>query len=74
MKYLNEVTVITSYRPRGWRDDMPPPPMAVRLAADLRPSADGSAVRTSLVAGQLQAASVRIAYRQLRHAASVHII
>jgi len=35
--------------------------MAVRLAADLRPSADGSAVRTSLVAGQLQAASVPIA-------------
>ena len=31
--------------PRGRRDDMPPP-MAVRLAADLRPSADGSAVRT----------------------------
>ena len=28
-----------------------PPLMAVRLAADLRPSADGSAVRTSLVAG-----------------------
>ena len=27
------------------------PPMAVRLAADLRPAADGSAVRTSLVAG-----------------------
>ena len=48
-----------------------PPPMAVRLVADLRPSADGSAVRTSLVAGQLQAASVLIAYRQLRHAASV---
>ena len=42
------------------RDDMPPP-MPVRLAADLRPSADGSAVRTSLVAGQLQAASVPIA-------------
>jgi len=41
--------------------------MAVRLAADLCPSADGSAVRTSLVAGQLQAASVPIAYRQLRH-------
>ena len=37
------------------------PPMAVRLAADLRPSADGFAVRTSLVAGQLQAASVPIA-------------
>jgi len=52
--------------PRGRRDDMPPP-MAVRrwhivlppirprcvrkIAADLRPSADGSAVRTSLVAG-----------------------
>ena len=37
------------------------PPMAVRLAADLRPSADGSAVRTSLVVGQLQAASVPVA-------------
>ena len=36
--------------------------MAVRLAADLRPSADGSAVRTFLVAGQLQAASVSIAW------------
>ena len=34
--------------------------MVVRLAADLRPSADGSAVRTSLVARQLQAASVPI--------------
>jgi len=33
--------------PRGRRDDMPPP-MAVRLAADLRPSADWSAVRTWL--------------------------
>jgi len=43
--------IITSYRPGGRRDDMPPPPMAVRLAADLRPSADGSAVRTPLVAG-----------------------
>ena len=32
--------------------------MAVRLTADLRPSADGSAIRTSPVAGQLQAASV----------------
>jgi len=29
----------------------PPPPMAVRLAADLRPSADGSAVHTYLVVG-----------------------
>ena len=45
---------------RGRRDDMPQP-MAVLLAADLRPSADGSAVRTSLVAGHLQAASVPIA-------------
>ena len=39
---------ITSYRPRGRRDDMPPAG-AIRLAADLRPSADGSAVRTSSV-------------------------
>jgi len=38
-----------------------PPLMAVRLSADLRPSADGSAVRTSLVAGELQAASALIA-------------
>ena len=39
-----------------------PSQMAVRLATDLRPpSVDGSAVRTSLVAGQLQAASVPIA-------------
>jgi len=37
------------------------PLTAVRLAADLRPPADGSAVHTSLVAGQLQAASVPIA-------------
>jgi len=54
--------VYNELSPRGRRDDMPPPPqMAVRLAADLRPSADGSAVRISLVAGQLQAASVLIA-------------
>jgi len=38
-----------------------PTPMAVRLAADLSPSADGSAVSTCLVADQLQAASVSIA-------------
>ena len=39
-------TFSTSYRPppRGRRDDMPLP-MAVRPAADLRPSADRSAVR-----------------------------
>ena len=46
--------------PRGRRDDMPPP-MAIRLAVDLCPSADGSTAYTSLVAGQLQAASVPIA-------------
>ena len=43
---------LTSYRPGGsemiW--PLPSPPMAVQLAADLRPSADGSAVLTSLVA------------------------
>jgi len=40
---LVRIVNYTSYRPgegRG-RDDMVPPPMAVRLAADLRPSADG---------------------------------
>ena len=42
------------YVPRRWQFDS-------RAAADLRPSADGSAVRTSPVAGQLQAASVPIA-------------
>jgi len=52
---------LTSYRLGAARRYAPNPPMAVRLAADLRPSADGSAVRTSLVAGQLQAASVPIA-------------
>jgi len=45
----------------GGGETICPPPMAVRLAADLRPSADGSAVRTSPVTGQLQAASVPIA-------------
>jgi len=56
----------TSYRPAGAaRRYAPRLPMAVRLAADLRPSADGSAVRTSPVAGQLQAASL------LRRAASM---
>ena len=39
----------TSYRPGGG-ETICLPSMAVRLAADLRPSADGSAVRTSLVA------------------------
>jgi len=41
--------------PRVRRDDSPPPAdsssTAAKIAADLRPSADGSAVRTSLVAG-----------------------
>ena len=48
--------------PRRRRDDMPPAGGSWnRLVADLRPSADGSAVRSSLAAGQLQAASVPIA-------------
>jgi len=46
-----------SYR-HGGGETICPPPMAPQLAADLRPSADGSAVRTSLMADQLQAASV----------------
>ena len=40
--------------PRGRRDDMPPADgssTVAKIAADLRPSADGSVVRTSLVAG-----------------------
>jgi len=48
---------VNKLSPQGRRDDMPPP-MVVRLAADLRPTADGSAIRISLVADQLQAASV----------------
>ena len=49
----------TSYRPGGC-ETICLRPMAARLAADLRLSADGSAVRTSMLAGQLQAASVPI--------------
>ena len=45
----------------GGGETICPRPMAVQLAADLLPSTDGSTVRTSLVAGQLQAASVPIA-------------
>jgi len=60
LDYLNSAPWQIQLSLRGRRDDMPPP-MAVRLAADLRPSADGSTVRTSLVAGQLQAADVPIA-------------
>jgi len=45
----------TRYRPVGGRrEDMPPvdgSSTVAKIAADLRPSADGSAVRTSLVAG-----------------------
>jgi len=41
----------------------PPPPMAVRLAADLRPSTDGSPVRTWLSCRQQHAYSLG----QLRH-------
>ena len=55
LRHTKQVIAPTAARRYG------PPPTAVRLAADLRPSADGSAVRTSLVAGQLQAASVPIA-------------
>ena len=42
-------TIQTSYRPGGG-ETICPPPMTVRLAADLRPSADESAPRASLVA------------------------
>jgi len=45
--FLNKVS------PRGLRDDMPPADgssTVAKIAADLRPSADGSAVRTSVVA------------------------
>ena len=42
--------------PRGRRDDMPPAadgsPTVTKIAADLRPTAGESAVRTSLVAGR----------------------
>jgi len=65
----------TSYRPGGGETICPPSRWQFdgdisfrhqsKIAADLRPSADGSAVRTSLVAGpamaKLQAASVPIA-------------
>jgi len=66
----------TSYRPGGGETICPPPSRwqfdgdisfrrQSKIAADLRPSADGSAVRTFLVAGpavaKLQAASVPIA-------------
>jgi len=49
-------TLLTSYR-LGGGEKICPPLTAVWLAADIRPSADGSAVRTSLVAGQLQRAN-----------------
>jgi len=52
----------TNYRPGGCKTICPPPPMAVRLTADLRPSADRSAVRTSLVAGGRPAAGSRHAF------------
>ena len=45
------IPVATSYRPAGAARRYAPQPMAVRLAADLHPSADGSAVHTFLVAG-----------------------
>ena len=46
----NQITVKNKLS-LGGGETICPPPMAVRLAEDLRPSADGSAVRTSLVAG-----------------------
>jgi len=43
----------TTVSPRGRRDDMPPRRWQFdpKIVADLRPSADESAVHTSLVAG-----------------------
>ena len=62
--YINSTFIIptlaqTSCRSAGG-ERICPSPTAVRFAVDLRPSANGSAVRTSLMAGQLQAASVPI--------------
>ena len=60
----NVKNVVNKVSPRERRYDMPPADgssTVAKIAADLRPSADGSAVRTSLVTGQLQAASVSIA-------------
>jgi len=59
--------VWTKVSPRGRRDDMPPTPAngsstVAKIAADLRPSADGSAVRTSLVTGGGYAAGSQRAY------------
>ena len=46
MWFKKHILHLNKLSPRGRRDDIPP--MAVRLAADLRPSADGSAVLTWL--------------------------
>jgi len=53
----------------GGGETICPPPMAVRLAADLRPSADGSAVHTWLSCRQPACLQPRAAARlgQLRH-------
>ena len=57
--------------PRGRRDDMSPPPDgSSTIAADLRPSADGSAVRKSLASCRQPAC---LYPRQLRHASRVPI-
>jgi len=51
---ITGITLETRYRPGGQRDDMLPvdgSSTVAKIAADLRPSADGSAVRSSLVAG-----------------------
>ena len=59
----------TSYRLEGGETICPPPPIAVRLAADLRPSADGSAGHTWLSCRQPACLQPNAAARlvQLRH-------
>jgi len=48
----NKTATEASYRPGGGKTICPPPvAVDLKIAADLRPSADGSTVRTSLVAG-----------------------
>ena len=57
---------IVKLSPRGQRDDMPPP-IAVRLVADLRPSADGSAVRIWLSCRRMPIEWAAARLGQLRH-------
>ena len=53
---IYDASSLNKLSPRGRR--YIPPPMAVRLAADLRPSADGSAVRHGYAAGSQRAYSL----------------